>query len=60
MEPVSVTTTEGTFDGYLLTGAFVIGGQFAGLLPRIGGKVTDNLACYCAAAVDPSVSDRSH
>ncbi|CAJ1316975.1 glutathionylspermidine synthase family protein [Paenibacillus nuruki] len=60
MEPVSVTTTEGTFDGYLLTGAFVIGGQFAGLLPRIGGKVTDNLACYCAAAVDPSISDRSH
>lgn len=57
MEPVSVTTTEGTFDGYLLTGAFVIGGQFAGLLPRIGGKVTDNLACYCAAAIVPSSSD---
>ncbi|WP_411344817.1 glutathionylspermidine synthase family protein [Paenibacillus sp. WLX1005] len=53
MEPVCAQTVEGDFDGYLLTGAFVIGGQFAGLLPRIGGKVTDNLACYCAAAILP-------
>ncbi|WP_458120371.1 glutathionylspermidine synthase family protein [Paenibacillus sp. Z6-24] len=54
MEPVRAVTQEGTHEGYLLTGAFVIGGRFAGLLPRIGGKVTDNLACYCAAAVAPA------
>ncbi|MEW4371140.1 glutathionylspermidine synthase family protein [Paenibacillus kandeliae] len=55
MERICAQTLEGDFDGYLLTGAFVIGGRFAGLLPRIGGKVTDNLACYCAAAVVPQL-----
>ncbi|ANF95357.1 glutathionylspermidine synthase family protein [Paenibacillus bovis] len=54
MEPIRAVTDTGTYEGYLLTGAFVIGGTFAGLLPRIGGKVTDNLACYCAAAVTPT------
>ncbi|WP_017814033.1 glutathionylspermidine synthase family protein [Paenibacillus shenyangensis] len=53
MEPIRAVTDTGTHEGYLLTGAFVIGGTFAGLLPRIGGKVTDNLACYCAAAIAP-------
>ncbi len=53
MEQVCVETADGMYEGYLLTGAFVIGGRFAGLLPRIGSKVTDNLAYYCAAAVRP-------
>ncbi len=51
MEPICAETADGSYEGYLLTGAFVIGGRFAGLLPRIGSKVTDNLAYYCAAAV---------
>ncbi|MFD1887147.1 glutathionylspermidine synthase family protein [Paenibacillus wenxiniae] len=53
MQPICAQTADDRYEGYLLTGAFVIGGRFAGLLPRIGSKVTDNLAYYCAAAVIP-------
>lgn len=53
MQTICAQTADDRYEGYLLTGAFVIGGRFAGLLPRIGSKVTDNLAYYCAAAVVP-------
>lgn len=44
LEQIQIGTEKGKFDGYLLTGVFVIGGRFAGILPRIGNKVTGNLA----------------
>ncbi|WP_338080642.1 glutathionylspermidine synthase family protein [Cohnella luojiensis] len=40
MEAVRVPTEMGEYSGYVLTGAYVIGGRFAGLLPRIGEAVT--------------------
>ncbi|MBO8162946.1 MAG: glutathionylspermidine synthase family protein [Brevibacillus sp.] len=49
---VTLSTEEGAFTGYLLLGAFCIGGRFAGILPRIGGKITDNLAYFTPAAME--------
>ncbi|MDQ0111829.1 glutathionylspermidine synthase family protein [Paenibacillus harenae] len=51
MEKTAVHTEAGLYDGYLLTGAYVIGGRFAGLLPRIGGIITGDMAYFCAAVV---------
>lgn len=51
MEAVSVSTEEGIFQGYLLSGVYVIGNQYAGILPRIGGPITGDMAYYCPAAV---------
>lgn len=51
MQTAEVQTEEGLFHGYVLTGIFVIGGRFAGVLPRIGEKVTGDMVYYCAAAV---------
>ncbi len=58
MQSAEVQTEEGLYHGYVLTGVFVIGGRFAGILPRIGEKVTGDMAYYCAAAV-PTVSHES-
>ena len=46
MEQASIVTEDGEYGGYLLTGVFVIGGRFAGVLPRIGEKVTGDMAYY--------------
>lgn len=54
MEEVMVHTEDGPFHGCLLTGAYVIGGRFAGLLPRVGGKITGDMAFYCPAAIRES------
>ncbi|MNW29887.1 putative acid--amine ligase YjfC [compost metagenome] len=51
MQEARIETEEGPYWGYLLTGVFVIGGRFAGVLPRIGEKVTGDMAYYCAASV---------
>ncbi|WP_063847496.1 glutathionylspermidine synthase family protein [Bacillus sp. FJAT-28004] len=51
MEEVEVHTESGPFHGSLLTGAYVIGGSFAGLLPRVGAKITGDMAYYCPAAI---------
>lgn len=51
MENVSVQTETGLYNGYLLTGAYVVGGSFGGLLPRIGGAITGDMAYYCPAAI---------
>ncbi|WP_226000013.1 glutathionylspermidine synthase family protein [Paenibacillus sp. BJ-4] len=58
MQSAEVQTEEGLYHGYVLTGVFVIGGRFAGILPRIGEKVTGDMAYYCAAAV-PTASHES-
>lgn len=50
MENVQVHTEDGPFSGYLLTGVYVIGGQYSGLLPRVGGRITGDMAYYCPAA----------
>jgi glutathionylspermidine synthase len=51
MEEVVVPTEDGPFTGALLTGAYVVGGRFAGVLPRVGGKITGDMAYYCPAAI---------
>lgn len=57
MEQVVIQTEDGEYSGYLLTGVFVIGGHFAGVLPRIGEKVTGDMAYYCAAVVNERMDD---
>ncbi|MGW8958596.1 glutathionylspermidine synthase family protein [Paenibacillus sp. NPDC055715] len=57
MQSAEVQTEEGLYRGYVLTGVFVIGGRFAGILPRIGEKVTGDMAYYCAAAI-PAASPK--
>lgn len=59
MQSAEVQTEEGLYHGYLLTGVFVIGGRFAGILPRIGEKVTGDMAYYCAAAVSTAAHEAS-
>jgi len=51
LEKVEIMTEDGPYRGYLLTGAFVIGGKFAGLLPRVGEQITGDMAYYCPALV---------
>lgn len=57
MEQAVIQTEDGEYSGYLLTGVFVIGGRFAGMLPRVGEKVTGDMAYYCAAAVREPMND---
>lgn len=57
MEQVVIETEDGAYSGYLLTGVFVIGGRLAGLLPRVGEKVTGDMAYYCAATVRERMND---
>jgi hypothetical protein len=57
MEQAVIQTEDGEYSGYLLTGVFVIGGRFAGVLPRIGEKVTGDMAYYCAAMVNERMDD---
>jgi glutathionylspermidine synthase len=49
MHPLQVMTESGMYEGWLLTGVFVVGRKYAGILPRIGGRVTGDLAYFCAA-----------
>lgn len=51
MPKAKVETEEGVYHGHLLTGAFVVGGRFGGVLSRIGDKVTGDGAYYCPAAI---------
>lgn len=57
MEQVVIETEDGAYSGYLLTGVFVIGGRLAGMLPRVGEKVTGDMAYYCAATVRGRMND---
>lgn len=57
MEQAVIQTEDGEYRGYLLTGVFVINGRFAGVLPRIGEKVTGDMAYYCAATVNERMDD---
>ncbi|MGD8189267.1 glutathionylspermidine synthase family protein [Brevibacillus ginsengisoli] len=49
---VHIQTEEGPFSGFMLIGAFCVGGKFAGILPRVGGRITGNLAYYLPAAMN--------
>lgn len=52
LKELEILTEEGSYVGSLLLGAYVIGGRYAGLLPRIGEKITGDMAYYCPAAVE--------
>jgi glutathionylspermidine synthase len=47
MEKVELHLDSTVYEGYLLSGVFVIGGKYAGLLPRVGGRITGDMAYYC-------------
>ncbi len=49
LHPLQVMTETGLYEGWLLTGVFVVGRKYAGILPRVGGRVTGDLAYFCAA-----------
>lgn len=51
MPTAQVETEEGVYNGHLLTGAFVVGSRFGGVLSRVGGKVTGDGAYYLPAAI---------
>ncbi|WP_068618861.1 glutathionylspermidine synthase family protein [Paenibacillus tuaregi] len=51
MMQVTVPTEKGDYAGYLLTGVYVLNGRYAGVLSRIGAKVTGDMAYYCPAVV---------
>ncbi|MNH85345.1 putative acid--amine ligase YgiC [compost metagenome] len=53
MSQAAVPTELGEYQGYVLTGVYVFNGKSAGVLSRIGGKVTGDLAYYCPAAISP-------
>ncbi|WP_127534103.1 glutathionylspermidine synthase family protein [Paenibacillus kobensis] len=50
MEHVLVPLPDGDMEGWLLTGVYAVGGRYGGLLPRIGGRITGDLACFVPAA----------
>ncbi|MFB5268804.1 glutathionylspermidine synthase family protein [Paenibacillus enshidis] len=60
MQEAAAATEEGLYKGHLLTGIFVAGGKFAGVLPRIGEKVTGDMAYYCAAVVEPDEEEEEN
>lgn len=49
MTRLVVPVEQSTYTGYLLTGVFVIGRKYSGILPRIGARITDNSAYFCPA-----------
>lgn len=51
MLELELMTEQGLYKGHLLIGAYVIGGAYCGLLPRVGGKITGDMAYYCPAAI---------
>lgn len=51
-EEIKIPTETGWFHGYLLVGSYVIGGRFGGILTRVGGEVTGNLAYYIPAGME--------
>ncbi|MCG7406249.1 glutathionylspermidine synthase family protein [Paenibacillus sp. ACRRX] len=51
MEAVHMESTGNQLSGYLLTGVYVPGGIYGGLLPRVGGRITGDLARFCPAAI---------
>ncbi|WP_051286825.1 glutathionylspermidine synthase family protein [Paenibacillus taiwanensis] len=55
MEAVHMASTGNQLSGYLLTGVYVPGGTYGGLLPRVGGRITGDLARFCPAAIQHDV-----
>jgi glutathionylspermidine synthase len=51
MHELTINTEHGPYQGYLLTGVYVIGRKYAGILPRVGEQITGDLAYFCPACV---------
>jgi len=47
----SVETAKGMYDGRLLWGSFLIGGEASAILARAGGPITNNLSYYVPAGI---------
>jgi glutathionylspermidine synthase len=43
---ITVRTSQGPYDGRLLWGSFVIGGEASALVARVGGPITNNMSYY--------------
>lgn len=43
---ITVKTMNGDYDGRLLWGSFLVGGEASALVARVGGPITDNLSYY--------------
>jgi glutathionylspermidine synthase len=48
---IRVETVSGLYEGYLLWGSFLIGGQASAVLARVGERITGNLSCYVPVAL---------
>lgn len=48
----SLNTWIGEYEGKLLLGSFLIGGEASGLFLRVGEKITGNLSMFCGVAVE--------
>lgn len=46
LERITVRTGNGPFSGHLLWGSFWIGGRASGVIARVGGRITGNLAYF--------------
>jgi glutathionylspermidine synthase len=46
LETIAVETLEGTYNGHLMWGSFLIGGKASAIMARVGGRITSDLA-YC-------------
>jgi glutathionylspermidine synthase len=49
---LTVGTWDGDYEGHLLTGVFVVQGEPAGVLLRIGEPIIGNLSMFCGIAIE--------
>jgi glutathionylspermidine synthase len=51
LQPVTVETLRGKYDGHLLWGSFLIDGQASAIVARVGGRITGNLSYFLPVGV---------
>lgn len=51
MPLVQIETWDGPYEGYMLTGSYLIGGKASGLYNRVGHEVTGNLSLFSAFTI---------
>jgi glutathionylspermidine synthase len=53
LQPITVQTLRGTYEGHLLWGSFLIDGHASALVARVGGRITGNLSYFLPVGVKP-------